>query len=249
MGRLRPPHTHPLMADDLSSSAHRDHEALSRHPRERPRRLRSRQGRGARPPGRERGRQVDAHEHPLRALPRRRGRDPSQRETPSHRLPERRDQSRDRDGAPALHVDSGHDGRREHRPRGRASQRPVSRPRSRGATCTRPLPALWAHRRPDGPGRADQRRPAATRRDPEGALSRRRDPHPRRAHRRAHAAGGERALRRHPLAHRAGEVDHLHQPQAQRGAGDRRPDHRPSSGKARRHRAARRARRRRALPA
>ena len=106
-----------------------------------------------------------------------------------------------------------------------------------------------AHRRPYGPGRADQRRPAATRRDPEGALSRRRDPHPRRAHRRAHAAGGERALRHHPLAHRAGEVDHLHQPQAQRGAGDRRPDHRPSPGKARRHRPARRARRRRALPA
>ena len=39
------------------------------------------------------------------------------------------------------------------------------------------------------------RRPAAARRDPEGALPRRRDPDPRRADGGAHAAGGDRAVR------------------------------------------------------
>ena len=68
-------------------------------------------------------------------------------------------------------------------------------------------------------------RPAAARRDPQGALPRRRDPDPRRADRRAHAAGGAGALRDHARAEGAGEVDHLHHPQAERGARDRRPHH------------------------
>ena len=47
----------------------RDHEAVPRRARERRRRLRPPRGRGARAPRRERRRQVDADEHPLRPLP------------------------------------------------------------------------------------------------------------------------------------------------------------------------------------
>ena len=70
---------------------------------------------------------------------------------------------------------------------------------------------------------------AAARRDPEGALPRRRDPHPRRADGRAHAAGGDGALRDRPQPPGRRQVDHLHQPQAERGARDRRPHHRPAT--------------------
>ena len=84
--------------------------------------------------------------------------------------------------------------------------------------------------RPRGrPGRAHPgplRRPAAARRDPQGALPRRRHPRPRRAHRGAHAAGGAGALRGRATADGARQVDHLHLAQAQRGARDRRPHHR-----------------------
>ena len=69
-------------------------------------------------------------------------------------------------------------------------------------------------------------RPAAARRDPEGALPRRRHPRPRRADGRADAAGGAGAVRDRQEPHRPGQVDHLHQPQAERGGRDRRPDHR-----------------------
>ncbi len=90
--------------------------------------------------------------------------------------------------------------------------------------------------RPRGrPGRADpghHRRPAAARRDPEGAVPRGRHPRPRRADGRAHAAGGAGALRGRAPAHGARQVDHLHLAQAQRGARDRRPHHRPSARKA-----------------
>ena len=74
----------------------------------------------------------------------------------------------------------------------------------------------------------DHRRPAAARRDPEGALPRRRDPDPRRADGRADAAGGDRAVRDRQEPPGRRQVDHLHQPQAQRGARDRRPDDRPA---------------------
>ena len=72
------------------------------------------------------------------------------------------------------------------------------------------------------------RRPAAARRDPEGALPGRRHPRPRRAHGRADAAGGAGTGRDRQEPHGAGQVDHLHQPQAERGRRDRRPDHRPT---------------------
>ena len=68
--------------------------------------------------------------------------------------------------------------------------------------------------------RRSLRRPAAARRDPEGALSRRRHPHPRRADRRAHAARGRCAVRAASLAQGAGQDRHPHHPQAARDHGD-----------------------------
>ena len=59
----------------------------------------------------------------------------------------------------------------------------------------RDLDALRARRRSARAGRGHHRRPAAAGRDPEGALPRRRHPRPRRADRRADAAGGAGALR------------------------------------------------------
>ena len=55
-----------------------------------------------------------------------------------------------------------------------------------------------------------------------------------------------RALRDHPWPHRAGQVDHLHQPQAERGDRGRRPDHRAPPRQEDRDAARRRARPRRA---
>ena len=69
-------------------------------------------------------------------------------------------------------------------------------------------------------------RPAAARRDPEGALPRRRHPRARRADGGADPAGGAGAVRDHQEPDRAGQVDHLHQPQAERGHRGRGPDHR-----------------------
>ena len=77
--------------------------------------------------------------------------------------------------------------------------------------------------------RRHHRRPAAARRDPQGALPRRGDPHPRRADGGAHAAGGDGALRDRPQPPGRRQVDHLHQPQAERGARDRRPHHGPAA--------------------
>ena len=103
------------------SRASGDHEAVSGDTRERPRRLRPPPGRGARPSRRERRGQVDAHEHPLRALQPGRGRDPDQRPARADRVAGGRDRPWDRHGAPALHVDPRYVGRREHRAGGRAA--------------------------------------------------------------------------------------------------------------------------------
>ena len=62
---------------------------------------------------------------------------------------------------------------------------------------------------------------------------RRRHPDPRRAHRGADAAGGDRAVRDPRTLKRRGHVDHLHLAQAQRGARDR-GSRSPSCGEARR---------------
>ena len=63
-------------------------------------------------------------------------------------------------------------------------------------------------------------RPAAARRNPQGALSQCPHPDPRRADGRAGAAGSAGAVRRHPLAGGAGQDGDLHRPQAARSAGD-----------------------------
>ena len=85
---------------------------------------------------------------------------------------------------------------------------------------------LGAARRPRRAGRRARRRRAAAGRDHQGALPRRPDPDPRRADRRAGAAGGRRAVRQPPRARRRRRDHHLHLAQARRGAGDRRRHHR-----------------------
>ena len=169
-----------------------------------------RQRRGARAARRERRRQVDADEHPLRALQARRGRDPARRQAGHVPLGEGRDRGRDRDGAPALHAHPGDDRRREHRARHRAVEG-----RRSSSTSAAPSSASASSREqfglavdPTALDLADHGRPAAARRDPEGALPRRRDPDPRRADRGADAAGGGRAVRdrqapRRPTASRS----------------------------------------------
>ena len=86
---------------------------------------------------------------------------------------------------------------------------------------------------------SDQRRAAAARRDPEGALPRGDDPDPGRADRSPDAAGGGRAVRDHQEPAGGRHLDHLHQPQAEGGARDRRPDHRPAPRQEDRHHPAR----------
>ena len=79
---------------------------------------------------------------------------------------------------------------------------------------------------PARPDLAALGRRAAAGRDPEGALPRGADPDPRRADRRAHAAGGGRALRDAAGDGRRGQDGDLHLAQAARGEGGRRPGHR-----------------------
>ncbi len=71
-------------------------------------------------------------------------------------------------------------------------------------------------------------RRAAARRDPEGALPRGAHPDPRRADRRADAAGGDVALRDAARDGGRRADDHLHLAQAARGEGGLRPRHRPA---------------------
>ena len=112
--------------------------------------LRPRRGRGARAPRRERRGQVDADEHPLRALPPGRGRDLHQGQAGA---PRRRRAPRSTrgvgHGAPALHAHPGDDRRREHRARRGADAlgRPPRHGRG-GAARPRDLRPLRARRRP-----------------------------------------------------------------------------------------------------
>ena len=115
----------------------------------------------------------------------------------------------------------------------------LRRPRGRAARQG-DLGPLRAGRRPGGEDRGHHRRPAAARRDLEGALPRRGHPRPRRADRRAHAAGGAGALRGDPRSHGARQVGDLHHAQAERGARHRRPDHGPAPRQADRDAAGRR---------
>ena len=112
----------------------------------------------------------------------------------------------------------------------------------------RARPAVRLRDRPRREGRHAVRRLAAAGRDPEGAVPRRPDPRPRRADGRADAAGDGGDLRRPAAARRRGPQHHLHQPQAVRGARDRRPDHGHPARQGRRAAAPNRDRTRRTWP-
>ena len=77
---------------------------------------------------------------------------------------------------------------------------------------------------------------AAAGRGHQGRLPRLPHPHPRRADRRAHPAGGGAALRDAPHDGARGPCGDRDHPQAERGDGRRRPRHRPAPGPARRDR-------------
>ena len=96
--------------------------------------------------------------------------------------------------------------------------------------------ALRPRRRPRRAGRGPRRRRPAAGGDPQGALPRRPDPDPRRADRRAGAAGGRRAVRQPARAEGRGPDGHLHLAQARRGARGRRRDHRHPARHHGRHR-------------
>ena len=116
-------------------------------------------GRGACAARRERRRQVDADEHPLRALPPGLGRDPAQREEDVVRVGQGRDRERDRDGAPALHAHPGDDRGREHRPRRGAHVRRGDARLRRGAEArSRALRPLRPRGRPRQPHPGHHRR-------------------------------------------------------------------------------------------
>ena len=113
----------------------------------------------------------------------------------------RRDRRGHRHGLPALHA-----GRQPHRPRERrARRREAARHRRRRARGDRrDLRRLRLRPRPRRARRDARRRRAAARRDPQGPLPRRPHHHPRRADRRAGAAGGRRAVRQPARAQGAG---------------------------------------------
>ena len=100
------------------------------------------------------------------------------------------------------------------------------------AEISRDLRRLRLRPRPRRAGRGPRRRRAPAGRDPQGALPRRQDHHPRRADRGAGAAGGRRALRQPARAQARGPHAPLHLPQARRGA-RRSPTTSPSCGAAR----------------
>ena len=152
-----------------------------------------RPGRDPRPARRERRRQDDPDEHPLRAGTPGRGQDPHRRHRGRPDRAVRRDPPRDQHGPPALHAGPGADRRREHRPR-RGDDRPRRLPRSQGGPQAdrRARSPLRLRGRPGGQGRLAVGRLAAAGRDPEGALPRREGARPRRADRGPDAAGDAR---------------------------------------------------------
>ncbi len=137
---------------------------------------------------RERGRQVDADVDPLRLLQCRQRRDPGQRPARPHPRFQARAGARHRHGAPALHAGRQflHPRKRRARRRGQRAAGPDAgqgaRPSSSGSRTN-----TTCYVDPDAIVERRLGRPAAARRNPQGALPRRRHPDPRRADRRADA--------------------------------------------------------------
>ena len=171
-------------------------------------------------------------------------RDPGRRPgAPASRTPARRDRARHRHGAPALHAGRADDGGREHRARrpsrarrlrsiwpGRGGAHPRA---SRTSSGWRSIPTRRIEDLSVGQQQRVELLKALYR---AGAAA-----DPRRADRRADAAGGRRVVR-HPARHaRAGQDHRHHHAQALRGAGDlrrrdgdaRRPGGRPVARRAR----------------
>ena len=121
----------------------------------RPRGLRPPRRRDPRADGRERRRQVDADEDPLRRAAGRRGPDPDRRDAGRHRLGPRRRARRHRHHPPGAEPRPRALGRRQHLPRPRAAaRRPLPRPRRhvrRGADAPRPARDRPRPRRPRRP--------------------------------------------------------------------------------------------------
>ena len=148
---------------------------------------------------------------------------------------QRRQRPGHRHGPPALQARAQLHRDREHHPGPRAPLRPGHRPEGRRQAGPGDLGALRPQGRSRRQDRGHLRGHAAAGGDPQDALPRRRDPHLRRTHRRADAAGDPRAHGHHAPP-RAGGQDHpAHHPQAQGDQGSGRPLHGAAPGQAHRH--------------
>ena len=196
-----------------------DHQAVRGLRRQRPRRPRPGARRNPRPARRERGRQVDAGQDPLRAAEPHRGRNPVAGRAGRPAEPQRRPRARHRHGLPAfLAVRQPHGGRErragaaEDRAAGDAA-RPHRRnlPRLRLLPRTEP-PGLFALRR-RAPAHRNRALPVA---GPEGA-------DPRRTDLGADAARSGAAVRDVAAAEGRGQGGALHLPPSRGGAAAVRP--------------------------
>ena len=200
--------------------------ALVANRRDRPR---SAPGRDPRAPRRERRRQDDADEHPLRPLCGRRGLDPRRRARTAalRALPP---------GSPHAALEAGIGMVHQHFALAESltvlenivlGTRSLAVPRLGLREARARLLALMRETglvvRPDAAGLAPRGRRAAEGRDPQGPVPRRAHPRARRADGRADAAGGRRPVRRAAQASRFGPRRRVHLAQAARGPGARRP--------------------------
>ena len=106
------------------------------------------------------------------------------------------------------------------------ASRRTHRPRTGEGPRRRDVGQVRVRHRPRRPRRGPAGRRPAAGRDRQGPLQGSEDPRPRRADRRAHPAGDRRAHARHEGAGGRGHLHRLHHPQAPRGPGRRRRDHR-----------------------
>ena len=211
------------LADAARTARH--HQAVPGRPRERRDLDLGRPRQGARPAGRERRRQDDPHEHPVRACTSRtRARSSSTARSGSSTIPRP-------PSTPASAWSTSTSCSSRSSTSSRPSRSAPRRSRTASAASTVPRRASGSSSLSDQyklgrrPRRQDRepagRRPPA-RRDPQGALSPERHPRPRRAERRPHAVRDRGAVRDHPVPDGDRHDDHLHHPQAQRGPRGRR---------------------------